>query len=38
MISVNADEQAKVIAKPIPATKERNQPTVNKTKDDGLEL
>lgn len=40
MISVNADKQAKIIAKPVPATKEPNQPTVNKAKDkdDGLEL
>lgn len=40
MVSVNADEQAKIIAKPVSATKECNQPTVNKTKDkdDGFEL
>ena len=40
MVSVNANEQAKIIAKPVPATKKRNQPMMNKTndKDDGLEL
>lgn len=40
MVSINANEQAKIIAKPVPATKKLNQPMVNKTKDkdDGLGL